>query len=324
MSKHWLKHSFAAFAAVCMPAVASSADAWPAKPITLVVGYAAGASTDFVARETADFLNKELGVPVIVENRPGANTQIATDFVARAKPDGYTLLVTNSSNATNPWVYKELRSTIKKDFVNIGLVGIAYNLVSASPSLGIKNLNDLVGYARANPGKFSYGSVGIGSSQHLLVSYIAEKTGIELNHIPYKGAMAALTDVVGGNLSGMIGTITSQGPFVKKGDLQPLFVTSPERSKFLPQVETLAEHNLISVKSGYWLGISGPKGMPDSAVLKINAALNKMVADPDVLARLDKQAIDPLGGTPRDMDKFFDEELEFWRVAAKAANIDPM
>ena len=267
--------------ALLLPLAAVRAqDSWPNKPIRLILGLPPGASTDFLAREVAQGLSDQLKVPVLVENKPGANTIIANNIVAKAAPDGYTLYVTNIVAAINPWIYEKLPFDYRKDMRNIALLGVADNVFSVTPKVGI--------------------------------------------HVPYKGAMAAVTDVIGGNITGYFGTISSMQEFIKRGDLVPLFVTSEKRSVYLPNVETLAEAGLPPVAAGYWMGLSGPAGLSNEVVDTLNKAVNAVLRNPDVIRRFSTQAVDPLGGSPQQMDKFYDEQLALWKQAAAAAKLTPM
>ena len=297
---------------------------YPNKPIKIIVGLSPGASTDFLAREVARGLSDRLKVPVVVDNKPGANTIIANNAVAKSAPDGYTLYLTNIVSAINPWVYQNLPYDYKKDMKNIILLGVADNVFVVTPKIGINNAKEMIEFARKNPGQFSYGSSGIGTIHNLLMELIADQANVKLNHIPYKGAMAAITDVLGGNVNGYFGTISSQQEFIKRGDLKPLFVTSAKRSLYLPDVPTLAEAGLPPIATGYWMGLSAPAGTPDSVINLLNKELNGILKSPEVVQKFYIQAIDPLGGSPKDMDNFYDSELKLWKSAAAAAKLEPI
>lgn len=304
--------------------VLKAQETYPNKPIKIVLGVAAGASTDFLAREVARGLSERLKVPVIVENKAGANTIIGTNSVVKAVPDGYTLYLTTITTAINPWIYEGLPYDFKKDMKNIVLLGVADNVFAVTPKAGINNAKDLIEFAKKNPGQISYGSSGVGTIHNLLMELIADQAKVQFNHIPYKGAMAAVTDVVGGNLTGYFGTISAQREFIKRGDLKPIFVTSAKRSVYLPDVLTLAEAGLPPIATGYWMGLSGPAGIPDAVVALLNKEINEIIATPEVIQKFSLQAIDPMGGTPQEMDKFFDSELQLWKSAAIAAKIKPI
>ena len=311
-------------APIVCPSLAQAQEKYPSKPIKIVVGVAPGASTDFLAREVGRGLSERLKVPVVIENKAGANTIIGTNTVAKSAPDGYSLYLTNITTAINPWVYTNLPFDYKKDMRNIVLLGVADNVLSITPKLGINNAQDMIAYAKKNPGQFSYGSSGIGTIHNLLMELIADQTQIQLNHIPYKGAMAAVTDVLGGNLTGYFGTISAQREFIKRGDLKPLFVTSAKRSVYLPEVQTLAEAGLPPIATGYWMGLSAPAATPDAVVMLLNKEINEILLMPEVVQKFNQQAIDPMGGSPKEMDMFFDSELKLWQAAAIAAKITPI
>lgn len=311
-------------AALVVSAASHAQDNYPNRPIRLVVGLSPGASSDTVAREIARGLTGKLKVPVVVENRAGANTIIASQLVAKSVPDGYTLLVSSSMNATNPWVYDKLPYDYSKDLKNIVLLGVAPNLMVSSSKTGIKSLKDFLERAKQNPGKLAYGSAGIGSVHHLLMEIIALRTGVTLNHIPYRGGTPAIQDVLGGNLDTYFGTISSTKAAVERGAMNAVFVSSHDRSKYMPKAETLAENGIKGLESGYWLGLAGPAGMPEPIIKRLNEAVNEVLKDPQVLAHLDGQAIDPKGGTVAEMEAFFQSELLFWKEAAQAAKITPM
>jgi tripartite-type tricarboxylate transporter receptor subunit TctC len=299
-------------------------DIYPNKPIKIVLGVAAGASTDFLAREVGRGLSERLKVPVVIENKAGANTIIGTNAVAKSAPDGYTLYLTTITTAINPFIYNNLPFDFKKDMRNIVLLGVADNVFAVTPKIGMNNAQDMLAYAKKNPGQFTYGSSGIGTIHNLLMELIADRAQVQVNHIPYKGAMAAVTDVLGGNLIGYFGTISAQREFIKRGDLTPLFVTSAKRSIYLPEVPTLAEAGLPPIATGYWMGLSAPANTSDAVVNRLNKEINEILLTPEVIQKFNQQAIDPLGGSPKEMDVFFDEELKLWQAAAVAAKIVPI
>ena len=303
---------------------ARAQDIYPNKPIKIVLGVAPGASTDFLAREVGRGLSERLKVPVVIENKAGANTIIGTNAVARSAPDGYTLYLTTITTAVNPFIYNNLPYDFKKDMKNIVLLGVADNVFAVTPKIGINNAQDMLAYAKKNPGQFTYGSSGIGTIHNLLMELIADRAQVQLNHIPYKGAMAAVTDVLGGNLIGYFGTISAQREFIKRGDLKPLFVTSAKRSIYLPEVQTLAEAGLPPIATGYWMGLSAPAGTSESIVRLLNKEINAILSTPEVVQKFNQQAIDPMGGSSAEMDAFFDAELKLWQAAAVAAKIVPI
>ncbi|MEB2399838.1 MAG: tripartite tricarboxylate transporter substrate binding protein [Alcaligenaceae bacterium] len=314
----------AALLLVSSAAMAQESHKYPERPITLVVGLSPGASSDSVAREVAKQLSSRLNVPVLVDNKPGANTIIASNTVAKAKPDGYTLLLTNSMNTTNPSVQKSLPYDYRKDHEHIVMLASAPNLMGVRSTLTeVKDIAGLVAYAKKNPGKFTYGSAGVGSIHHLLMEVIAERAGIRLNHVPYKGGGNAIQDLLGNNIDSYFGTISSLQQHVKTGAVTPLFVTSATRSNKMPNTETLEEYGLKGLVSDYWLGLSGPAGMPKEVVTRLNKEVNEILKDPEVIKRFDELGVIPLGGTPKDMEDLFNHELQFWKAAAQAAGVIP-
>lgn len=319
-----LLYTTLASAVLAFSSQANAQRVYPDRPITLVVGLSPGASSDSVAREVAKHLSDRLKVPVVVDNKPGANTIIASNTVAKAKPDGYTLLLTNSMNTTNPSVQKDLPYDYAKDHEHIVLLASAPNLMGVRSSLEeVKDIAGLVSYAKANPGKFTYGSAGVGSIHHLLLEVIADRAGIKLNHVPYKGGGNAIQDLLGNNIDSYFGTISSLQAHVKTGSVTPLFVTSAARSSKMPDTETLEEYGLKGLVSDYWLGLSGPAGMPEEVVTRLNKEVNEILQDEAVISRFDDLGVIPLGGTTEEMKEFFDHELEFWKEAAKAAGVTP-
>lgn len=318
---------FGALAATAMAFTSTAhaqANDYPNRPITLVVGLTPGASSDSVAREVAKHLSDRLNVSVVVENKPGANTVIASSTVANAAPDGYTLLLTNSMDTTNPSVMADMPYDYEKAHEHIVLIASAPNLMGVRSSLSeVNDLASFVAYAKENPGKFSYGSAGVGSIHHLLMEVIADRADIELNHIPYKGGGQAIQDLLGNNIDSYFGTISSLQGHVKTGKVTPLFVTSATRSSKMPDTETLEEFGLKGLVSDYWLGLSAPAGVSQDIVDRLNKEVNEILKDPAVVARFDDLGVIPLGGTPEEMDAFFDHELEFWEEAAKAAGVTP-
>jgi len=325
--KHALKKGVGAALATAIMALAPSAGAqakYPERPISLVVGLTPGASSDSVARELGKRLSDRLKVSVVVENKPGGNTIIASNAVASAAPDGYTLLLTNSMNTTNPSVMADMPYDYRKAHDHIVLVASAPNLMGVRSSLTeVKDLASFIDYAKKNPGKFSYGSAGVGSIHHLLMEVIADRAGIKLNHIPYKGGGQAIQDLLGNNIDAYFGTISSLQAHVKTGKVTPLFVTSAKRSNKMPNSETLEEFGLKGLVSDYWLGLSAPAGTPKEVINLLNKEVNEILKDPAVVARFDELGVLPLGGTPEEMQQFFDHELEFWKEAAKAAGVTP-
>jgi tripartite-type tricarboxylate transporter receptor subunit TctC len=300
----------------------TSPSAYPSKPVRLIVGYAPGGSTDIVARVVAQRLSERWGTQVIVENRPGADTIIATEAVAKAPADGYTLLLGNSTNATNPSIITKLPYDPLKDFTSVVLMAAATNLMSANPSFPPSSLKEMIALARERPGEITYASVGAGSSQHLLVEHFALRAHVKLLHVPYKGGGPAVIDTMAGHVSTMIGTVASQESYVKAGRLKPLVVFGDKRSPVLPKVPTIGEQGFPDLRSDYWIAIMGPGRMPAAVVNKINTDVNAVLRTPDIQERFRQIGVDPLGGTPEDMDRYYRKELATWAAVVRDAKIE--
>jgi tripartite-type tricarboxylate transporter receptor subunit TctC len=309
-------------AATASHAQTAAPDAYPRKPVRLIVGYGAGGSTDIVARVVAQRLTERWGVQALVDNRPGADTIIATELVGRSEPDGYTLLVANSTNGTNPAVRSKLPYDPARDFTSVAMIGAAANLLTAHPALPVNSVKELIVLAKAKPGQITYGSVGAGSVQHLLMEYFALRAGVKLNHVPYKSGGAAITDTMAGHISSMLAAVASQAPFVKAGKLKPLVVFSAKRSAALPHVGTIGEAGLSDLQSDYWIGIMGPANMPAAVVSKINADINAVLQLPATRETFGTQGVVAMPGSPRDMDEYYKKELLFWAKVVRDVGLE--
>src|SRR5690606_25699482 len=258
----------ASFAA---PTFAADAAAnYPSKPITMVVGFPPGGATDVLARIVADHLGQALGQPVVVKNEPGASSNIASDFVVRSAPDGHTLLISTIANATNMSVYKDMRYDTQKDLVHIIKLMAYHSILVVNAEFPANNLHELLELAKKNPGKYSYASSGVGGSPHLAGEMLELRTGVELLHVPYKGATPALQDVLGGTVD--MGFKTSLGvmPHLESGRLKPIAIASPERLPDLPNIPTMEEAGLADFHVLSWNGISAPAGTPPAIIEKLN------------------------------------------------------
>ncbi|MBI4192063.1 MAG: tripartite tricarboxylate transporter substrate binding protein [Betaproteobacteria bacterium] len=309
---------------ICASAQAqpAGADAYPVKVVRLVVGYAPGGSTDIVARAVAHRLNERWGTQVVVENRPGADTIIATDTVAKAQPDGYTLLLANSTNATNPSVIAKLPYDPLRDFTSVVLLGAATNLLSANPSFPPNSLKEMIALARARPGEITYAHVGAGSSQHLLIEHFALRARVKFLPVPYKGGGPAVIDTMAGHVSTMIGSVATQESYIKAGRLKPLVVFSATRSAVLPRTPTIAEQGFPDLQSEYWIGIMGPANLPAAVVAKLNTNMNAVLNLPEIRERFKQIGVDPLGGSAEDMDRYYRKELILWANVVRDAGIE--
>lgn len=302
---------------------AQAADAYPTRPITFVVGYSAGGATDIVARLIAKSVSDELGQPVVVENRPGANSNIGAEAASRAKSDGYTLYVGSIANTINRTLYEKLNYDIKKDFTPVALLATIPNILVVHPDVPVKTVQEYVAYAESNPGKLTCASSGSGSSIHLSCEIFKLETGTDILHVPYKGSGPAVADLLGGQVDSMFDNLPSSLPQVKAGKLRVLGVTSPERVPFVPDVPTLAESGLPGFSVQSWFALMAPTGTPADVVEKLNAAVNKSLASEQVRTAYEKAGfVQPASpNTPATLQKFVDSEIDKWAKVVTSAGL---
>lgn len=308
--------------ALAMP----SAFAQDGPPVRLIVGYAAGGPVDQAARLFAPALGKELGQSVIVENKTGANATIAGSEVVRAKPDGLTLWFAASPTITiSPNVMSKMPFDPAKDLAPVAPILSYYNLLVVNNNEPYKNVQELVAHAKANPGKLAYGSAGVGASNHLGALLFAKRSGIEMNHIPYKGNAPAMTDVIGGQLSMMLDIVSTASNYAHAGKVRPLAVTSPQRNASLPDVPTLAESGIEGLKGfdvGGWYGVYGPKGMAPELVAKLNKAVNAALAQPDLKKRYKELGYDEWTGDAQKLAERAAKERAMWATVTQGITVD--
>ena len=295
--------------------------AWPDRPIELVVGFAPGGGTDLTARALAVFLEKELGTTVVVQNKPGASSAIALSYVARAKPDGYTLFVTtNTSHSAAPWLMKNVPYDPVKDFTPIARGGNLPFILVVNPKRPWKTVADLVADAKKNPGRITYAS---GNSTGIVAgATLANRAKIDILHVPYKGTPQSLTDVVGGQVDFMFTDLASGLPFVQSGQLRALAVSTAERSAIVPDLPSMAEAGVPDFDLNSWNGYFGPAGMPPEIVAKLNAAINKIAANPDTKKRLAGLGFDAFSSTPEAFAQFVGEQRDLWGKLIRDAGIE--
>ncbi|MCX5590661.1 Bug family tripartite tricarboxylate transporter substrate binding protein [Alcaligenes endophyticus] len=287
--------------------------AFPTKPIRFIVPAAAGGPTDIVARMLAERMGQSLGVPVVVEAKPGAGGNIGADFVARSEPDGYTILMgTIGTHAVNQTLYKNMSYDPIEDFEPVSMV-ISYPLVVVSnPKLPVKSIAELIEYAKQNPGKLNRASGGSGTSMHLSGELFNNMAGIQIQHIPYKGSAPALTDVMGGQADLAFDSIVIAKPLIEAGKLRALGVTGEERSDALPEVPAIAE-TLPDYAMTSWIGVLAPAGTPEDRVLALQQEIAKALADEKVANHLKSLAAEPVGSTPAEFKAWIRSETDKWR-----------
>jgi len=307
----------------CLVSAGAQAQDYPAKPITIVVPAAPGGVTDVLARMLAQRFSQAWGQQAIVENRPGANNQIAAEYVTKAAPDGYTLMIgPESTFVVNPSLYAKLPYDPVKGFTPIsGLVTINHALI-AHPSLPVKNVKDLIALAKQKPGEINYGTFGVGSSGHLNMELFQAMSGAKLQAVHYKGATPALTDVVAGHIQMMFISAGSAVPQAKSGKVNLLAVGAKKRMPLLPEVPTVAESGLPGYEAVSWFGLFGPPGMPADVVAKINAEVRKIFADPEVKKTfLDRYYFDSIAGTPEQLTGYIKADEPKWRKVIQDAKL---
>jgi tripartite-type tricarboxylate transporter receptor subunit TctC len=305
-------------AALLVPG-STRADAWPARPVKLVVGYAAGGATDQVARLVAGRLSEQLGQQVLVDNRAGANSNLAAEAVARAPADGYTLYVYTVANTINATLYPKLGYDPAKDFEPVGLIAKIPNILVVHPALPIQTVSDYQRFAKSAKDGVSFASAGSGSSIHLSGELFKMEARLPMLHVPYRGSAPAITDLVGGQVQSMFDNAPSALPHVKAGKLRALAVTSPQRLPQLPDVPTLAESGFPGFDVHSWFGLAAPAGTPRAVVERLNAELAKALAQPELRQRLLDMAATPEPLTPDQMRQFIAAEIKRWRPIVKAS-----
>lgn len=298
---------------------ANAQAAYPDKPVRILVGFSPGGTTDVVARIVAKELSDELGQPFVVENRPGASSNIATEAVARAAPDGYTLLMVAVTSAVNQTLFKKLNFDLVADFAPMALAARVPNVLVVNPNVPAKDVKELVAYAKANPDKVSFASSGSGTSIHMAGELFKLETGLKTLHVPYKGSSPALTDLMGGQVQFMFDNMPSAWPHVQSGKLRALAVTTADRSASAPDLPTMIEAGFPNFDVSSWFGLLAPKGTPPEIVERINAAVNKAMAKPDVQERFAGLGAVPGSGSAADFQNFIKTEVDRWAKVVKAS-----
>ncbi len=309
MRRKILRTALIAFSSLMLAPVPCFAQAYPSKPITIVVPFPAGGTLDNLARTLGQKLGDNLKQSVIIDNRPGGGTVIGTERVARAQPDGYVLGMVANSFAINPSLHTDLRYDTEKDFAPVSYLAYTPHILVANPGVPVKTLQDVIARAKAEPGKVSFGSFGSGTSSHIAIEMLKQQAGIDVLHIPYKGQAAALTDLLGGHLDMMFANVPDVLPHIASGKLRAIAVVNDQRLNTAPDVPTFKEAGLNNFKSNSWYGLVAPAGTPDEVVKKLSVEFTRILALPDVRAQLADQGLVPLGTTPEAFSRHIKAEI---------------
>ena len=306
---------------LCVAALAQ-AQSYPTKPIHLIVPFPPGGGNDTVARAIGQQISPELGQPVVIDNRPGAGGSVGAELAAKAAPDGYTLFLAGvGSHVVNPNLHKKLAYDPLKDFAPITLIASAPSVLVVNPKVPAQNIAEFTAYARAHPGVLNYASNGNGSAAQLAAAMYEHMAGVKMVHVPYKGIAPAMTDLMGGEVQLMFGTVVALVPHIQAGKLRALAVTGKKRSNLLPEIPTLRESGLPEYEAGSWYGIEAPAGTPRPIIEQLNAVIVKALRQPDVARRLATEGAEVVGSTPEEFGAHLKSELERVGKVVRAAGI---
>lgn len=298
----------------------ASAQQWPTGPVRIIVPFPPGGFNDTLARTLATELPKALGQPVIVENKPGGNSIIGTEFVAKSRPDGHTLFIGALPMAALQSLYKTSFDAAK-DFAPITIGGLTYNILVANPSLPANSVNELIALAKSKPGKLNYASTGNGSSNHLAFELLKMMSGVDIVHVPYKGSAPAVTDLIGGNVDVMFNLIPNAMEHVKAGRLKVLAVSSEKRTPLAPGVPTVAESGVPGFAFAVWIGVLAPAGTPKPIISRLHSEIVKIITTPEVRARFAEQGVEVAPNTPEEFTEYLRSEVSRWGKVIKDAHI---
>ncbi len=300
----------------------AGAQAWPARPVRIVVGFAAGGGQDMVARLMAQWLSEKLGQPVIVENRPGAGGNIATETVVRAAPDGYTLLLAFPSNAINATLYDNLGFNFIRDIAPVATIAYMPDVLVVHPSVPATSVAELIAYAKANPKKLDMASAGNGTPSHVTGELFKQLAGIDMVHVPYRGMAPALTDLIGGHVQVLFASITASLGYIRAGKLRALAVTTASRAAELPELPTMREF-VPGFEDSIWYGLGATGGTPPDVVARLNREINGALADAAIKGRLKALGATVMPGTPAEFGELIAEETEKWAAVVKRSGAKP-
>jgi tripartite-type tricarboxylate transporter receptor subunit TctC len=307
-----------------LPAVSCLAweQTYPTRPVHLIVGFPAGGPQDIVMRLIGQWLSERLGQSFVIENRPGASGNVGAEAVVRAAPDGYTLLSVSSPNAINATLYNNLNFNFIRDISPVASIMRVPLVMEVNPSVPVKTVPEFIAYAKANPGKINYASAGIGTPQHVSAEMFKMMTGVNMVHVPYRGAAPALTDLIGGQVQVMIDTTPASMAHIRSGRLRPLAVTTATRADVLPDLPTVGDF-VSGYEATSWFGIGAPKNTPAEIIEKLNKEINAAIADPKIKARLVDLGGTVLPGSPADFGKLIADETEKWAKVIKFSGAKP-
>jgi tripartite-type tricarboxylate transporter receptor subunit TctC len=315
-------HVAAGAAALLAVSRIARAQAYPTRPVRIVVGFPAGGGTDITARLMGQWLSERLGQSFIIENRPGGGSNIGTEVVVRASADGYTLLMVGAFNAINATLYDKLNFNLIRDIAPVAGIIVVPNIMVINPSVPAATVPEFIAYAKANPGKLTMALSGAGTASHVAGELFKMMAGVDMVHVPYRGAGPALVDLLGGQVQGMFVTMSSSIEYVRAGKLRALAVTTATRSEALPQIPTVDEF-VPGYEASSWYGIGAPRNTPVEVIDKLNEAINAGLADPKIKARLADLGGDVLALSPAEFGKLIADETEKWSKVIRAANIKP-
>jgi tripartite-type tricarboxylate transporter receptor subunit TctC len=312
---------FLATVIIPLSSVTAAQSSYPSRPVHIIVGFGAGSSVDTATRVLARTLSKNLGQQVVVEDRPGAGSNIAADFVAHASNDGYTLFMATIANAINATVSPNIRFDFSKDFAPITLVGAIPMLLVAHPSLGVSNVKELIALAKRKPRQIFFGSSGTGTSSHLSGELFNALAGVKLVHVPYSGSAQALTDLLAGRISLLFSAASTTLPYVRAGKLKALAMAQSERAKSAPQIPSMSEAGVPGFDASVWFGLVSPANTPPEVVDRLSRAVNDSLKSSDVIQPLHAQGIDLVGGSPDQFSRYIQGQIEKWGGVAATAGL---
>ena len=307
--------------AAALPSAVAQTDDYPSRPVRLIVGFPPGSSADISARLLGGHMTQTLGQQVVVENRPGAGSSLAAEFVVRAPKDGYTLFLGSSANITNQAILTSATFDMAKDFAPVARATTAAVILAVHPSTNVKNLQELIALARQKPGEVLYASTGVGTAPHLSGELFAQRAGVKIVHVPYQGSPQAATDLLAGRVHMMFSPASAVMSHVESGKLRALASAAAKRPGIAPDVPTMEEAGIADFDTSIWFGLMAPAGTPRPVIDKLARALNEAVKSDEVVGKLRAQGFEPLGGTPEELGRYVVTEIDKWGAAAQAAGL---